>query len=236
MKYIFISFMFSISTMIFASTSDISVVQKIEKTLAPKNIKAEYYFINNRTDGTKSEYTVLFEIGDVDHARGLFIAPAREKGREILRIGTEIWTYLPSAGRIIRVGDRDSFAGGDFSNADILRVDWSSQYETKLKKTLKDQFIFEMTAKSKEATYARMLLWVDQKSEQPVQQIFYDSQATKLKRLRYGNVKTFGTITRPSRMVMENLISKQKSEMHIIRFDSVSEIKKSRFIPDNLGK
>lgn len=213
-----------------------AVVLEIESTLAPKNVKAKYHFINKRSDGTDSEYTVLFDIGDSDHARGLFIEPPREKGREILRIGEEIWTYMPSAGRTVRVADRDSFAGGDFSNADVLRVDWSNQYENKLKKELSDQWIFEQVAKSKEASYAKMLLWVDKKSRQPVQQIFYDSQGTKLKRLRYGDVKKFKKITRPTRLVMENLITKQKSEMHVLQFELVSEIKGSRFVPDNLGK
>lgn len=214
----------------------ISVVHDIESSLAPKNAKTVYRFMNRRTDGTESEYTVLFEIRDVNHARGFFTAPPREKGREILRINEEIWTWLPGPGRVVRVADRESFAGGDFSNADILRVDWSAQYNITLKKELKDQWIFELSSRSNTSTYARILLWVDRKSGQPVQQIFYDSRGTKLKRLRYGEIRNFGPIQRPSRLVMENLITKQHSEMHVLQLEIVPVIRESRFLPDNLGK
>ncbi len=219
-----------------AHANGIKVVKDIEETLAPNNVEAIYNFENIRLDGTKSNYQVRFEIRDVNHARGYFLKPDREKGREILRIKEEIWTFLPSANRIVRVADRDSFAGGDFSNADILRVDWSSQYKINLKKDLKDQWIFEMLAKSKDATYAKIYLWVDKKIKQPVQQVFFDSRGNKLKRLRYGDVKDFGFMQRPARLVMENLITKQESELSVVSIKKVKEIPSNRFISDNLGK
>jgi outer membrane lipoprotein-sorting protein len=212
------------------------VIAAIESVLAPPNVKVVYDFVNQRLDGTTSQYQVRFEMKDPDHARGFFLKPDREKGREILRLKDEIWTYVPSAGRIVRIADRDSFAGGDFSNADVLKADWSRRYSSSVLKELPDQWIFELKAKNTEATYDSIRMWVDKKSRLPVQQIFYDSHGTKLKRLRYGNTKTFGTVTRPAKLVMENLITKQQSEMEVIELVSLKDIPDSRFIVDNLGK
>lgn len=154
----------------------------------------------------------------------------------MLRLGGDIWSYAPNVARVVRIADRDSFAGGDFSNADVLRIDWLKQYAVKIVKDLPKQWIIELDAKTKEASYARMRLWVDKKSRQPVQQLFYDSKGTLLKRCLYGEAKSFGTITRPARLVMENVITKQKSELVVIEVEKVASFPDSRFVVDNLGK
>ncbi|MBK7959934.1 MAG: outer membrane lipoprotein-sorting protein [Bdellovibrionales bacterium] len=147
-----------------------------------------------------------------------------------------IWTYMPSVARAVRVADRESFAGGDFSNADVMRVDWLAQYYASITKETKNQFIIDLVAKNNEAAYAKMRIWVDKTSTQPVQQYFYDSKGTLLKMCKYGSVKTFGSITRPSKLVMENVITKLKSEMQIIELQLENKIPDGRFVVDNLGK
>lgn len=212
------------------------LVRKIEAMLAPPNIKATYAFVNHRLDGSTATYEINFAIRDVDHNHLVFVRPEREKGREILRLKDDIWSFVPSVGRIVRIADRDSFAGGDFSNADVLRVDWLNHYKTKILKELPRQWIVELDAKTSEASYARMRLWIDKASGQPVQQLYYDSQGTLLKRCVYGDTKNFNGITRPARLVMENVISRQKSELTVLAIQKVESFPDSRFIIDNLGK
>jgi outer membrane lipoprotein-sorting protein len=143
---------------------------------------------------------------------------------------------MPSVGRVVRIADRDSFAGGDFSNADVLRVDWLTRYDPELAKETPKQWIIDLKAKTPEAPYAKMRLWVDRQTHQPVQQQYYDSNGTLLKRCLYGSVQKFGKVERPAHLLMENVITKQKSELKILdmRFDV--PIPDSRFVVDNLGK
>ncbi len=213
-----------------------AVVAKIEGNLAPKGYQAINSFVNTRIDGTIVSYEVRFQSKDVDHNHGLFLKPEREKGREILRLGDNMWTWMPSVGRVVRVADRDSFAGGDFSNADILRIDWLNRYEPELAKETPKQWIIDLKAKTPDAPYAKMRLWVDRESGQPVQQQYYDSNGTLLKRCLYGSVQKFGLITRPAHLVMENVITKQKSELKILEMRFDQAIPESRFVVDNLGK
>lgn len=233
---ILLSFALFMSTDLARAQSSEELVGKIEAMLAPPNIKATYVFVNRRLDGSTASYEINLSIRDTDHNHLSFIRPEREKGREILRLKDDIWSFVPSIGRIVRIADRDSFAGGDFSNADVLRVDWLDHYKTKILKDLPKQWIIELDAKSSEASYARMRLWVDKASGQPVQQLYYDSQGTLLKRCLYGETKNFDGITRPSRLVMENVISRQKSELTVLAIQKVSGFPDSRFIIDNLGK
>lgn len=213
-----------------------SVVADIEGNLAPKGYQSINSFVNTRTDGTVMSYEVKFQSKDVNHHHGVFVKPEREKGREVLRLGDNMWTWMPSVGRVVRIADRDSFAGGDFSNADILRVDWLARYEPELVKETPKQWIIDLKAKTPEAPYAKMRLWVDRSSRQPVQQQYYDSNGTLLKRCLYGSVQKFGKIERPAHLLMENVITKQKSELKILEMRFDVPIPDSRFVVDNLGK
>lgn len=212
------------------------VVRTVEERLAPQNFRATYRFTNTRLDKTTTVYEVAFSTRDSDHSHGAFSKPEREKGREILRLSDALWTFLPGVGRVVRIADRDSFAGGDFSNADVLRVDWLSKYKPSMLKELPSQWIIELTATSNEAPYARMRLWVDRKTTQPVQQQFFDSQGTLLKTCLYGSIKSYGTLSRPSHLLMENLITKQHSELEILALELVPSLPDRRFAIDSLGK
>lgn len=212
------------------------VIGKVEKSLSPPNFKAIYQFTNYRLDGTVGAYDVRFTVKDVNHSHGYFLKPEREKGREILRIKDTIWTFMPSVARAVRVADRESFAGGDFSNADVMRVDWLAQYDAAMAKETKNQYIIDLVAKNTDAAYAKMRIWIDKSNTQPVQQYFYDTKGTLLKVCKYGSIKTFGTVTRPSRLVMENVITKLKSEMLILDLQFESKIPDGRYVVDNLGK
>lgn len=212
------------------------IVREVESRLVPGNYSVVYEFTNYRLDGTVSNYEVHFDIRDADHARGVFSKPERDKGREVLRVDDALWTYLPSVGKTLRIADRDSFAGGDFSNADILRVDWTAKYTASLAKETPNQWIFDLTAKTPEATYARMRLWVDKATRQPIQQQFYDSSGTLLKRCRYGSIRNFGTVTRPAFLRMENVVTTQKTELKVIDLVTGRSFRDTRFAVDNLGK
>ena len=212
------------------------VIGKIEKSLAPGNFEGQYFFKNTRTDGTTTEYLIKIRARSVKLQHIAFLEPPREKGRELLRQGDEMWTFVPSVGRVIKIEDRDSFAGGDFSNADVLRVDWLAQYESSLSKETDKQWIFDLKAKASGAAYAKMRLWVKKQNGQPVQQEFFDSNGTLLKRLRYASVTTFGNVTRPAFLLMENVITSQKSELTIRALHLDQSIPDSRFVMDNLGK
>ncbi|MBI2602265.1 MAG: outer membrane lipoprotein-sorting protein [Deltaproteobacteria bacterium] len=233
-----LAFLFLLTASVVGATTPTAsdVVAGVEKNLAPDNFQALYAFTNYRTDGTVMNYEVRFSVKDVDHAHGYFLKPEREKGREILRLGDAIWTFIPGAGRIVRIADRESFAGGDFSNADVLRVDWLKHYKAQFASETEKQWIIDLSANSSDASYAKMRLWVEKKTAQPLQQYFYDSKGTLLKRLLYGSVRDFGKLSRPARLIMENVFTTQKTELKVLDMNFSVNIPENRFFVDRLGK
>lgn len=213
------------------------IVQYIEQNLAPPNFIATYMFKNQRSDGTLNEYRVYVQGQDIEHIHIRFLAPDREKGREVLRNDDDMWTFVPSAGRVMRIEDQDSFAGGDFSNADVLRIDWTNDYNASLLQETENQYIIRLTAKeNSDAPYARMRLWVNKSNRMPVQQNLYDSNGNLLKQALFGEVQQYGDVVRPSRIVMRNMITNELSEMRVISLSTNEDIPDSRFLVSNLGQ
>lgn len=212
------------------------LIQDIERVLAPTNMRAEYLFENTRSNGTKTKYRTAILAASSDLIHVTFLEPAREKGREVLRLKDQIWTFLKSVGRTIKIQDRESFAGGDFSNADVLRIDWTKQYQAVLRADTGKQLVIDLNAKTKEASYAKMRLWIKKSTRLPVQQHFFDSENNLLKTLKYGNVQTLGGVTRPMRLVMKNVISKQHSELNVLSLKIGPKIPQTRFMVNQLGK
>src|SRR5687768_6879221 len=93
-----------------------------------------------------------------------YTTPPKERGTAYLRNGKSTWLFLPSAEKVVRVGARQNFGGGDFSNADIFRLSLVRDYTP----TLAGEepmdgvpcYKLELKAKDKTVAYDRVLYWV----------------------------------------------------------------------------
>jgi len=59
--------------------------------------------VNVEPDGKKKEYTMFSVKKGLDKVAALFLAPASEKGRSTLRVGENMWLYIPNGGKPIRI-------------------------------------------------------------------------------------------------------------------------------------
>ncbi len=59
-----------------------------------------------------------------DNALTLITAPAKEKGQAFLKVSTEMWNWMPSIGRMVKLPPSmmaDGWMGSDYTNDDILK-------------------------------------------------------------------------------------------------------------------
>ncbi len=214
-----------------------TIVTKILNNLAPGQWKGSYRFTNYRTDGTQKTYTLEVLAYDRDTVHIVFTSPAVDVGRQILNRNGEIWSYLPDSRKVVRLADRDSIGNGDFNNADVMKLNWLEDYTMAIVKESESQWVIDMKAKpDAAATYYMMRLWVSRKDNQPIQQYFYDSSGHHLKTLKYREVKQFSDTTRPAHLIMENVITGQRTFLEVITFEKKSNLPESRFRQENLGK
>ena len=140
-----------------------------------------------------------------------YTAPAKERGTAYLRSGESTWLYLPSAEKVVRVGAKQNFGGGDFSNADIFRLSLVKDYDPTLagEESVEGQpcYKLELKAKDRSIAYDRVVYWVRTDGTFfPLRAEYYTLSGRKLKWLTVREVKKLGRRERPVRLVMENAL------------------------------
>jgi len=151
-----------------APTAD-ELVRRYDEVMSPRTFDALMAMVAHRQDGSTRAYKMrVLKSGD-DKTRVWFVEPASAKGQEMLKVGDNMWVYMPNLKRALRIASRESFQGGDFNNGDVLRVNYVADYNAKLVPSADDAlFALELTAKSSEASYDRIQLWLRKDKRLPV--------------------------------------------------------------------
>ncbi|RLA72262.1 MAG: outer membrane lipoprotein-sorting protein [Epsilonproteobacteria bacterium] len=193
--------------------------------------------INIEPDGEKKEFLIFQAKKDRDKMVSLFLEPDSEKGRATLRLGENMWLYIPNVGRPIRITSMQSVVGGVFNNADIMRLDFSTEYSV-VKQEEKDTHLhLALKAKNDTVSYDRLLMQVDKKTLTPIQIECYTSTQMLIKTLYYKKLKDFGDgIVRPS--VVETMSPMYKGYKSIIIYGKITPktFADEAFTLDNLSK
>jgi len=140
-----------------------------------------------------------------------YTAPAKERGTAYLRSGENTWLFLPSAEKVVRVGAKQNFGGGDFSNADIFRLSLIKDYDPTLagQETVEGQdcYRLELKARDRQVAYDRVVYWVRRDGTfYPVRADYYTLSGKNLKSLLVSQPKPLGGRTRPTLMTMESRV------------------------------
>jgi outer membrane lipoprotein-sorting protein len=175
------------------------LLKQVDRNLNPESYEMYRKLINVEPNGAKKEYTLFSVKKGADKIAALFLAPASEKGRSTLRLGDNMWLYIPNVGKPIRITSLQSVVGGVFNNADILNLDYSAEYNVeKLDESGKEYLLF-LKAKTREVAYDRLKMWVDKTKRLPTKIECLTEANMLIKTLYFKDHKDFGGgITRPS--------------------------------------
>lgn len=210
-----------------------------DKAMGPESYDAVASMVAHRDDGSTRSYKMrMLKKGD-ENFRLYFLEPASSRGQEILRKGDNAWLYMPNIKRSVRMANRDSFQGGDFNNADVMRVNYTADYTAKLVADSGDEatWLLELTAKTPDASYDRVLLWMARADSMPVKGEYYSASGKMLRSAVFTDVRDFGGVKRPVKVVMHNrLANKRFTEFVIESFDPTVNPPSSRFVLDDLGR
>jgi len=163
-----------------------------------------------------------------DQAAVEYLAPERDKGTRMLRMGEDLWMYMPSVERTQKISGhmlRQGMMGSDMSYEDMMEA---SSWRTAYTGTIDGEeevdshrcWKLSLTAKSAETTYAKRTVWVDEQTYIPLKQELYAVSGMLLKTWTMGDVHLVGGRQWPSRMVIEDKLQ-QGSRTELV-FDAVS--------------
>ena len=203
------------------------ILEQVDRNLQPGDLEMYRKIINVEPSGAKKEFVLWFLRKDKDKVVTLFVSPASEKGRATLRLGENMWLYIPNVGKPIRITSLQSVVGGVFNNADIMRLDYAVEYDVKSMKDDQDQYLLELKAKTGTVAYDRLQMWVLKKELVPTKVECYAATGMLIKTLQFKEVKDIGDgVVRPAVMETDSPLYKGfKSIM-------ISAKLKKRSLPD----
>ncbi len=215
------------------------LLAKYDSVMGPSTFESEVEMTAFREDGSSRTYVMKMLRGENDKFRIWFKGPASVKGQEMLRVGDNMWVYLPNLKRATRVANRDSFQGGDFNNADVMRVNYTQDYAAKVVASdVPDTWALELKAKSAETAYDAIKLWLRKKDGQPVRGEYYGTSGQMLRSADFKDYEELDKgYTRPTKVVMRNeLVKARRSELVIKKMKLGVEAPAQRFTQSNLGR
>jgi len=176
-----------------------AILRKVDRNLEPESYEMYRKLINIEPDGSRKEFVLYSVKKGRDKVAALFLSPASDKGRATLRLADNMWLYIPSMGKPVRITSLQSVTGGIFNNADILRIDYGEEYNVTGALDEADAHVLELKAKTGEVAYDRLKMWVDRKVLLPTKIEAYAASGLLIKTLRFSEIKDFGGgIRRPA--------------------------------------
>ncbi len=138
-----------------------------------------------------------------------FLAPKSEIGRSTLRLGDNMWLFIPNIGKPMRITSLQSVIGGIFNNSDIMQLDYSAEYDVieMVKDPVGKKLILK--AKTRSVAYDKLTMWVEMKDKTPAKIECYTASGMLIKTLRFSKVKDFGNgIIRPTLLETDSPLHK----------------------------
>jgi len=171
----------------------------IDRNLNPESYESYRKLINIEPDGRKKEFTLFTVKKGLDKVASIFLAPASEKGRSTLRLGDNMWLYIPNVGKPIRITSLQSVVGGVFNNSDILQLDYAAEYNVEKAEEDGNEYLLYLKAKTKTVAYDRLKIWADKGKKLPTRIECLTEANMLIKTIYFKDVKEFGGgIVRPS--------------------------------------
>ncbi|MDD4143825.1 MAG: outer membrane lipoprotein-sorting protein [Prolixibacteraceae bacterium] len=177
----------------------LEILQKVDETLTPESFESYRKLINEEPDGSKKEFIFFSVKKGKDKMAMLYLSPASERGRATLRLGDNMWLYIPNVGRPIRITSMQSVVGGVFNNSDIMRLDYSVEYDPSILEQNQKEYILDLQAKTRTIAYDKLKMWVDKNNNMVTKVECYTASGKMIKTLEFKEIKNFGDgIMRPA--------------------------------------
>jgi outer membrane lipoprotein-sorting protein len=175
------------------------LLEQVDRNLAPESYELYRKLINIEPDGKKKEFVLFTVKKGKDKIAGIFVSPASEKGRSTLRLGENMWLYIPNVGKPVRITSLQSVIGGVFNNSDILQLDYSEEYNVTQVEDVGKEYLLLLKAKTKTVAYDQLKMWVDKEKVQPTRIECLTEASMLIKTIYFKDIQDFGEgIVRPA--------------------------------------
>lgn len=179
------------------------ILDRVETLLWGKTVQGEY----EMTITTPRWQRTLALRAWMERPRRSFVrilAPAKEKGIGSLRIGAEMWNYLPNVERTIKIPPSmmlQPWMGSDLTNDDLVKS--SSIVDDYTHRILREEdgaWVLELLPKPESAVvWGKIVYSVRKKDFVPLKEEFYDERGALVRVMTFSDVRPIGGRSIPTR-------------------------------------
>ncbi len=214
-----------------------AILQQVDRKMQPESYEMYRKLINIEPDGKTKEYVLYTAKKAQDKMIALFLSPASEKGRSTLRLGDNMWLYIPNVGKPIRITSLQSVIGGIFNNSDILNLDYSVEYKVQQISEETDTYLLALKANNFAVAYDSLKMVVDKKTMLPTVIECFAASGMLIKTLHYDKIQDFGNgMVRPSVLETDSPLNKGYKSIMIFAKIQEKEFKDEVFTLNFLSK
>ncbi|MBU2548834.1 MAG: outer membrane lipoprotein-sorting protein [Proteobacteria bacterium] len=227
-----------------ALTGD-EVLQNIDKNMVVDQAVRTSKMVINARSGSRTVESRSWIKGS-DRVLVEYLAPAREKGKKMLKLGDRIWNYTPEPNdRIIAIAGhllRQSVMGSDLSYEDLTD---NSRLEEVYEASIEGRgefggtgcLVLKLTARKSDVPYFTRRIWVDPARWLPLKEERYARSGRLLKNFEIREVLQTGGRWYPKAMFFKDVLASGEGTHFLTEsIDFDVEIPESRFTKASLRK
>jgi len=166
-----------------------ALLKQVDANLQPESFESYRKLINIEPSGAQREFLLYTLKKGQDKIASLFLTPASDAGRATLRLGDNMWLYIPNVGKPIRITSLQSVVGGVFNNADIMRLDYHVEYDVRQLEELGAEYLLDLQAKTGAVAYDKLKMWVEKSTVVPTKIECYAATGLLIKTLYFKERK-----------------------------------------------
>ena len=142
------------------------------------------------------------------------LSPAKEAGIASLRIGTEMWNYLPAVERTIKIPPSmltQSWMGSDFTNDDLVKEssivdDYTQRIVGADTVAGASVYVVELLPKPDAAVvWGRLVLRIRKTDFLPASEEFYDERGTLVRVMTFSDIRVLGGRSIPTKWELRSV-------------------------------
>jgi len=176
------------------------IIEKADELMRSNSSYSELKMTIQKPDWSRTMGMKVWAL-EPDYALIYITEPARDKGSVTLKRKNEVWNWLPSAQRVIKIPPSmmlQSWMGSDFTNDDLVRA--SSIVKDYTHKLLGEEKIdnyncykLELIPKPEAGVvWGKIITWIVKEKFLEVKTDYYDEEGTLIKAFNGSNEKQMG--------------------------------------------
>ncbi|NIR48197.1 outer membrane lipoprotein-sorting protein [candidate division KSB1 bacterium] len=201
-------FLFAVSVLSgFAQESARSIVKKSDDLMRGETQVGTYTMTVIRPEWQRKMKFKFWSKG-TEKAFIRMLEPAKERGVTFLKLGNEMWNYIPKINRVIKIPPSmmlQSWMGSDFTNDDLVKEssiveDYNHKLLGREKLAGFDAYKIELRPKPKAAVvWDKIIEWIRVEDSVPLKAEYYNERGERIRTLLFSDIEKMGGRTIPTK-------------------------------------